>query len=81
MQNEPSKKVLEDTASCSSKCKVRTVTHLIAITDKVLRESGIFSVQDAQAQTKQAEIFNGFLDRPEPPNAPGTFLSVHSLKG
>jgi hypothetical protein len=55
------------------------VTHLIAITDKVLRESGIFSVQDAQAQAKQAEIFKGFLDHPEPPNAPRTILSVHSL--
>jgi hypothetical protein len=53
------KKALEDSASCSSKCTVRTVTRLIAIPDKVLRESGIFSIQDAQAQAKQAEIFNG----------------------
>jgi hypothetical protein len=40
---------------------------LMALTDKVLRESGLFSVQDSQAQAKQAEMFVCFLNRPGTP--------------
>ena len=36
---------------------------LMALTDKVLRESGLFSAQDSQAQAKQAEMFVCFLSR------------------
>lgn len=39
------------------------MTCLLALTDKVLRESGWFSARDLQAQAKQAEMFVGFLNR------------------
>lgn len=44
---------------------------LIALTDKVLRESGLFMAQDSQAQTSQAELFLVYLSdarmEPAPP--------------
>jgi hypothetical protein len=40
------------------------MTGLMAVTDKVLREAGMFRAQDARAQTRQAEMLTRFLDAP-----------------
>ena len=40
------------------------MTCLLAMTDKVLRESGVFNAQDSEAQMKQAAMFLSFVHRP-----------------